>query len=95
MACHRSVIDYIEQLSETLGFDGDTVFGNQTPLYFDACLKELYPTLKFGATTYLIPKSLFMMPIKLVEFMNEHKVNTVCWVVSALTMISAFGTFRK
>ena len=93
-ACHRSVIDYIEQLSETLEFDEDTIFGNQTPLYFDACLKELYPTLKFGATTYLIPKSLFMMPIKLVEFMNEHRINTVCWVVSALTMISAFGTFK-
>lgn len=93
-ACHRSVIDYIEQLSEVLEFDEDTVFGNQTPLYFDACLKELYPTLKFGATTYLIPKSLFMFPVKLVEFMNEHKVNTICWVVSALTMISAFGTFK-
>lgn len=93
-ACHRSVIDYIEQLSETLGFNEDTVFGNQTPLYFDACLKELYPTLKFGATTYLIPRSLFTMPVKLVEFLNEHKVNTVCWVVSALTMISAFGTFK-
>ena len=39
-ACHRSVIDYIEQLSEVLEFDEDTVFGNQTPLYFDACLKE-------------------------------------------------------
>ncbi len=93
-ACHRSVIDYIEQLSETMGFNEDTVFGNQTPLYFDACLKELYPTLKFGATTYLIPKSLFRIPIKLVEFMNEYKINTVCWVVSALTMISAFGTFK-
>ena len=93
-ACHRSVLDYIEQLSETLEFNEDTVFGNQTPLYFDACLKELYPTLKFGATTYLIPKSYFKMPIKLVEFLNEHKINTVCWVVSALTMISAFGTFK-
>lgn len=93
-ACHRSVIDYIEQLSETLEFNEDTVFGNQTPLYFDACLKELYPTLKFGATTYLIPRSLFKMPIKLVEFLNEHQINTVCWVVSALTMISAFGTFK-
>lgn len=92
-ACHRSVIDYIEQLSETLGFNEDTVFGNQTPLYFDACLKELYPTLKFGATTYIIPHSLFMFPIKLVEFLNEKKINTVCWVVSALTMISAFKTF--
>lgn len=93
-ACHRSVIDYIEQLSETLGFDENTVFANQTPLYFDACLKEIYPTLKFGATTYIVPKSLFMFPVKLVEFLNEHEVNTVCWVVSALTMISAFGTFR-
>lgn len=93
-ACHRSVLDYIEQLSETLEFNEDTVFGNQTPLYFDACLKELYPTLKFGATTYLIPRSLFMMPIKLVEFLNEHRINTVCWVVSALTMISAFGAFK-
>lgn len=93
-ACHRSVIDYIEQLSEVLEFDENTVFGNQTPLYFDACLKELYPTLKFGATTYLIPRELFMLPVKLVEFLNEHSVNTICWVVSALTMISAFGTFQ-
>lgn len=94
-ACHRSVIDYIEQLSEVLHFDENTVFGNQVPLYFDACLKEIYPTLKSGATTYLIPKSLFMFPIKLVEFLNEKKINTVCWVVSALTMISSFGVFEK
>lgn len=93
VACHRSVIDYIEQLSEVLGFNENTVFGNQTPLYFDACLKELYPTLKFGATTYIIPKQLFSYPVKLVEFLNEKKINTICWVVSALTMISAFNTF--
>lgn len=90
-ACHRSVIDYIEQLSEVLEFDEDTVFGNQTPLYFDACLKELYPVLKFGASAYLIPRELFMFPIKLIEFLNQYQINTVCWVVSALTMISSFG----
>ena len=95
VACHRSVIDYIEQLSDTLGFNEDTVFANQAPLYFDACLKELYPTIKFGATTYLVPHHLFMFPIKLVEYLNQHKVNTVCWVVSALTMISSFKTFDK
>ena len=95
VACHRSVIDYIENLSDVLGFNSETRFANQTPLYFDACLKELYPTLKFGATTVIVPKSLFMFPIKLVEFLNEHKINTVCWVVSALTMISSFKTFEK
>lgn len=58
MACHRSVIDYIENLSQVLQVNENTVFGNQSPLYFDACLKELYPTLKYGATAYLIPKNL-------------------------------------
>lgn len=94
-ACHRSVIDYIEHLSDVLEFSQETVFGNQAPLYFDACLKELYPTIKFGATTYLIPKELFMFPIKLVEFLNQYQINTICWVVSALTMISGLGVLEK
>lgn len=94
-ACHRSVIDYIENLSEVLGFGEDTIFGNQAPLYLDACLKEIYPTIKYGATTYLVPKKLFGFPIKLVEFLNERKVNTICWVSSVLAMISALKTFDK
>ena len=94
-ACHRSVVDYIEQLSEILDLNENSVFGNQSPLFFDACLKEIYPTLKFGATDYLIPKKLFSTPLLLVEYLNEHKINTICWVVSALTMISAFGTFEE
>ena len=93
-ACHRSVIDYVEQLSEVMQFNEDTLFGNQTPLYFDACLKEIYPVIKFGATVYLIPKSCFSFPIKLVEYLNTYKINTICWVVSALTMVSAFNTFQ-
>lgn len=95
VACHRSVIDYIENLSDVLAFNEDTIFGNQVPLYFDACLKEVYSTIKVGATTYIIPKSNFMFPIKLVEFLNEYKINTVCWVVSALTIISSFKVFDK
>ena len=95
LACHRSVIDYIENLSDVLGFDRETVYGNQAPFYFDAALKEIIPTLKFGATTYIIPRQLFMFPIKLVEYLNEHKINTICWAASAMTMISSFRTFDK
>ena len=94
-ACHRSVIDYIENLSEVLGFGEETIFANQAPLYLDACLKEIYPTIKYGATTYLVPRKLFSFPVKLVEFLNERKVNTICWVSSALAMISSLKTFEK
>ncbi len=95
VACHRSVIDYTESLCEAIGFDRNTVFANQTPLYFDAPLKEIMPTVKFGATAYLVPKMLFMFPVKLCDYLNEHRINTVCWVVSALTMISSLGALEK
>jgi amino acid adenylation domain-containing protein len=94
-ASHRNVIDYIDALAGILRAGDRTVFGSQTPLYVDACLKEVYTTIKTGATTVIIPKRLFSTPLRLVEFLNEHRVNTVCWVVSALTMISGFGTFDK
>ncbi len=94
-ACHRNVIDYIEQLTEILKVDETTVFGNQTPLYLDACLKELIPVLKKGAKAYIIPKQLFLFPLKLVEYINEHQINTVCWVVTALTMISGLKVLEK
>lgn len=90
-ACHRSVIDYVETLCDALGFSEETVFANQTPLFFDAPLKELMPVIKYGATAYLVPKTLFMFPTRLCDFLNEHRVNTMCWVVSALTMISSIG----
>lgn len=94
VGCHRAVIDYMENLCPVLGFDEHTVFGNQTPLYFDACLKEIIPTLKYGASTHLIPRKYFLMPVKLVQYLNERKINTLCWVVSALTCISSFHTFE-
>ena len=95
IACHRSVIDYVEALCDALGFSEETVFANQTPLFFDAPLKELMPVIKYGATAYLVPKQLFLFPMKLCDFLNEHRINTVCWVVSALTMISSLGVLEK
>ena len=95
VACHRSVIDYTEALCEALPFSEDTVFANQIPLYFDAPLKEIMPTLKLGATTYFVPKMLFSFPIRLVEYLDQYKINTVCWVVSALVQISSLGALES
>lgn len=95
VGCHRAVIDYIDHLCPVLGFDENTVFGNQTPLCFDACLKEILPALKLGATVHLIPRNLFLFPVKLLEHLNKHKINTLCWVVSALTMVSSLGALES
>ena len=93
VASHRNVIDYIEGLGMVLECDEKTVFGNQAPLYLDASLKDVYTTLKYGAATYFIPKKLFMSPAKLIEYLNEHKINTICFVSSALTIFTKLSAF--
>ena len=91
---HRNVIDYIEGLGGVLECDENTIFGNQAPLYLDASLKDIYSTLKYGATTYFIPQKLFMSPVKLIEYLNEHKINTICFVASALTIFTKLSAFE-
>ena len=93
VASHRNVIDYIEGLGKVLECDENTVFGNQAPLYLDASLKDVYTTLKYGAATYFIPKKLFMSPVMLIEHLNEHKINTICFVSSALTIFTKLSAF--
>ena len=94
VATHRSVIDYIENLSEVLCVTENTVFGNQSPLYLDACLKEVYTTIKFGASAFLVPQSLFMFPIRLIEYLNDNGINTICWVASALSLVAGLGALK-
>lgn len=94
VGCHRAVIDYAEALAGALGFDEDCVFGCQSPLYFDAPLKELLTTLKCGATTVLIPRRLFSFPIPLLAYLRDNKINTVCWVSSALSAVAVLGALE-
>ena len=90
---HRAIIDLVEWLSETFEFTSEDVLGNQTPFYFDASVKDIYLTLKNSLTTYIIPKKLFMFPIKLIEYLNENKVTTILWATSAINLVANSKVF--
>ncbi len=88
---HRSVIDYIEWATEVFHFSSDTIFGNQAPFYFDNSVLDIYATLKNGAMLHIIPKMLYSFPIRLLEYIRDHKVNTVFWVPTVLTRVADMG----
>lgn len=94
VGCHCAVIDYGEALMQALALDESAVLGCQSPLYFDAPLKEILATLMLGATTCLIPRRLFSFPIPLVDYLTENGINTVCWVSSALSNIVTLGALE-
>lgn len=92
---HRAVIDYIEWQCQKFPIDETTVLGNQAPFYFDASMPDLYTPLCSGATLHIIPEKLFLLPNKLLDYLNQKKINTLIWVPSALMMFTNRDYFAQ
>ena len=93
--CHRSVIDYIDWVTETFNITQKDTFGNQAPFYFDNSILDIYSCMKTGATLNIIPKKLFFQPVPLLEYIKYNKINTIFWVPSALIVVSKLKAFRN
>ncbi|MCI6711677.1 MAG: amino acid adenylation domain-containing protein [Anaerovoracaceae bacterium] len=92
---HRSVIDFTEWFTEAGQFTDKDIMGNQAPFYFDLSVKDVYTTLKCGATSYIIPKKLFMFPVLLMEFLEEKKVTALVWATSAFHLVANSGVLEE
>lgn len=85
---HRSVIDFIDCFTDIFGMTEADVIGNQAPFDFDVSVKDIYSSLKLGATLVIIPKSYFMFPNAVVDMLDSNGVTTLIWAVSALCLLS-------
>ena len=85
---HSSVIDFINVFTKTFNITGNDVLGTQAPFDFDVSVKDIYSCMKTGATLVLIPKSYFMFPASIMEWLEENKVTTLIWAVSALCLLN-------
>jgi amino acid adenylation domain-containing protein len=92
---HRSLIDFIEWGTEYFGIDETYIFGNQTPFYFSMSVFDIFQTIKNGATTWMIPRQNFSFPILLMEYLQQHQINTLYWVPSALTFPAICEALHK
>ena len=94
ITCQRSVVDMTEALIDTFYFDQDSIFGNQNPFYFDASIKDIFSTLKCGATMYVIPKTCFVFPAQLVQFLRKHEINSILWSAAAIALVANTKAFE-
>lgn len=91
---HRSVLDFIDCFTELFDITEKDVIGNQAPWDFDVSVKDIYSSLKTGATVQIIPKQIFSFPTKLIDYLIEREVTTLIWAVSALCIISTLNGFE-
>ena len=92
---HRGVIDYITWAINTLDVNENEVIGNQAPLYFDNSVLDIYLCWATGAELHLIPEESFSFPVKLIEYLNNNRINFIFFVQSVLISISILKLLKK
>ena len=92
---HKAVISYANWVTKTFNITDQTIWGSQTPFYFSMSITDVFSTILSGATFYIIPKMFFSFPIKLLDFINEKKINTIYWVPSALCIVANFKALEE
>ena len=87
---HRSVLDFIDIFTEQFHITAEDVIANQAPFDFDVSVKDIYSAVKTGADLVVVPRALFSQPVKLLDFLCDHRPTTMIWAVSALCLITTF-----
>lgn len=95
MTSHLSLMTYINAYCDVMHIEERDVLGNQSPLDYIAAIRDIYLPLKTGCSTAIIPKEYFMEPNALFDYMNEKKVSSVGWSVSAFTILTSLGAFEE
>lgn len=91
---HRGVIDFTDWAVSAFGFDHTMVIGNQTPFYFDMSILDIYTMYATGATLDIIPETNFAFPARLIDYLNEHRINFVFWVPFVLKNVANFDILK-
>ncbi len=91
---HIMLLDLIAFLVNTFDFNSKDILANQSPFYFDGSMKDVFIMAATGAKLVIIPQNYFAVPIKLVQFLNEKKINSILWASSALNIMENFEVFE-
>ena len=92
---HASVVDYVKTFVETFNITSEEIFGNQAPLDYIAGIRDIYIPLITGCKSVFISKKLFLTPKILIEYLNQNKVTTICWVSAALSLCCQLNVFEQ
>ncbi len=87
---HKSVIDFIDIFTHLFDFKETDIIANQAPFDFDVSTKDIYSSIKVGATLVIVPKKYFSNPALLLDYLCDHQITTMTWAVSALCLITTF-----
>ncbi len=92
---HRSIIDYIEWARGTFDLSTPQQIASQAPFYFDNSVLDIYLCLATASTLHIPPLEIFAFPVRLLEYLQTHKITFLFWVPFVLTQIANSDVLKQ
>lgn len=93
---HKSFFDFVDWSIDTFHFDDGLVMGSLSPIVFDIYSFELCMLMAKASTLVVLPAHLAAFPAKILEVLEQHRVNFLFWVptimvnIANMDLLSAF-----
>ena len=62
---NKSVIEFMDIFTDKFNINENDIIANQAPFDFDVSVKDIYSSIKVGATLVIVPKKLFTKPVEI------------------------------
>lgn len=85
---HKSFFDFIEWAIDTFRFEDDLIMGSLSPIVFDIYSFELCMLMAKASTLVVLPAHLAAFPAKILEVLEQHRVNFLFWVPTIMVNIA-------
>lgn len=91
MLSHQNCLSFVEWAVEEYGVVHEDRLSSHAPFHFDLSTFDLYAAVCTGATVYLVPKAVSMLPAEIKKFIEEKGITVWYSVPSILTMLVELG----
>jgi amino acid adenylation domain-containing protein len=92
---HRNTLTFVRWAYEHLQMRSDDVFSNHAPLHFDLSTLDLFGAAAVGGKVCIVPSDAAMFPVRLAEWIRDHRITVWYSVPSALTMLVRYGELDR
>jgi amino acid adenylation domain-containing protein len=95
MITHGNVLAFLDWALPYFGHTPEDRISSHPPLHFDLSTFDVFGTLSAGASLYLVPPSLSLLPNKISEFIREAALTQWFSVPSLLNYMARFDVVRQ
>lgn len=90
-----SLMAYTEETIERYQFTENTVFGNQSPLFYANSIIDIFPPALLGAKACMIPATALSFPKTLVNYLRQKGITELTMTPSSFVQVANSGVLTE